>query len=86
MKIRPAHGCLLSEAMEQVVVVNSRAELLAAINLRMNVIGVVVTDDQVTVRKYGYGIDERNGWDTHLICIDGKAFAFSDGPEPWALT
>lgn len=34
-------------------------------------------EQNVTVRPYGR--DERIGWDTHLICIDGKAALFSDG-------
>lgn len=40
------------------------------------------TDENVTIEKYGRGIDERIGWDTWLICIDGKAAMFTDGPWP----
>ena len=34
----------------------------------------------VTVEKYGYGIDERIGWDTHLVCVNGIPAGFTDGP------
>lgn len=35
----------------------------------------------VTVEEYG-GYDERIGWHTHLLCIDGRAALFTDGPMP----
>jgi phosphoribulokinase len=25
-------------------------------------------------------IDDRNGWDTHTVVVDGKAVGFTDGP------
>ena len=37
-------------------------------------------DSVVTVEKYGTGIDKRIGWDTHLVCVDGRAALLSDGP------
>lgn len=33
----------------------------------------------MTIEKYG-GFDERIGWDTHLLCIDGRAALYTDGP------
>jgi hypothetical protein len=38
-----------------------------------------VPPSSVTVEPYG-GIDKRIGWDTHLVCIDGDAVGFTDGP------
>jgi hypothetical protein len=37
-------------------------------------------DDRVEVVKYGKGMDERIGWDTHLVLVNGSATAFTDGP------
>ena len=38
------------------------------------------TAENVTVEHYAY--DERISWDTYLVCIDGKAALFTDGPVP----
>jgi hypothetical protein len=35
------------------------------------------TRDNVTIEWYGR--DDRIGWDTHLVCVDGKAALFTDG-------
>lgn len=40
--------------------------------------------DTISIVKYGEGIDERCGWDTHLVSIDDKAAVFTDGPLPGA--
>ena len=82
MKIRPATPFMsLGQSMKHVREIGSRAELIAFLDeewLR----GGPVTDENVTCIKWGDGIDERIGWDTHLICVDGKAALFSDGPLP----
>jgi hypothetical protein len=36
------------------------------------------TDANVTMQPYGW--DDRIGWDTYLVCVDGKAAVFTDGP------
>jgi hypothetical protein len=60
------------------------AELMAF--LKAEWLPTEVTDDNVTIEKYGTGIDKRIGWDTHLLCIDGRAALFTDGmlekPKP----
>lgn len=33
------------------------------------------TDGKITVEPYG-GVDPRNGWDTHIASVGGKAVAF----------
>jgi hypothetical protein len=35
-------------------------------------------DGDITVDKYG-GIDERCGWDTHIVRVGGIAVGFTDG-------
>ena len=36
---------------------------------------------RVDVSPYG-GVDSRNGWDTHIVTLDGNAVGFTDGmPE-----
>lgn len=70
----------LGEAMEHMAEFHTRAELLAFLRERFDFWSP--TDANVTIEKYGKGIDERCGWDTHLICVDGKAALFSDGPLP----
>lgn len=36
--------------------------------------------DDVEVKKYGTGIDERIGWDTHIVTVKGYVIGFTDGP------
>lgn len=78
MKIRPAGSFMaLDESMERVAEVSSREDLLAYLNEHFYF--WEPHESNVTIRKYGYGFDERIGWNTHLICIGGKAALFSDG-------
>lgn len=76
MKVRPAASSLpIDEAMSHVVEVKDRAALLAY--LREHYYFWTPIDENVTIEPYGF--DDRIGWDTHLICVDGKAALFSDG-------
>lgn len=38
--------------------------------------------DFIEVRPYGNGIDQRIGWNTYLVSINGKGIGFTDGPLP----
>lgn len=77
MKIRPASSFLLyTEAMEHVQEVASWSELMAL--LRQCFPFWNPTDETVTITPHG-GLDERNGWDTHVICVRGNAALFCDG-------
>lgn len=77
MKFRPAGGFrTLAESMEHVREVKDWAELMAF--LKAQWLPTEVTDDNVTIEPYGR--DDRIGWDTHLLCIDGRAALFTDGP------
>jgi hypothetical protein len=75
MKTRSAAGILFSEAMDQVVELNTRADL--AIYLQKNYSFWNPTNENVVIKPYGF--DKRNNWSTYLICVDGKAALFSDG-------
>lgn len=80
MKVRPAGGLgqTLDEAMQHVREFHTRAALIAFLKLEW--LGDEATEENVTIKKYGTGIDERIGWDTHLVCVNGKAVLFTDGP------
>jgi hypothetical protein len=80
MKVRPASSFMpLDESMEYVLEFSSREELVAFLAKEWR---AWKEDSVVTVEKYGVGIDKRIGWDTHLVCVDGRAALFSDGPMP----
>jgi hypothetical protein len=77
MKVRIANSAMtLADSLDTVREVADRAALMAL--LREHFADMNPTDDNVTIKRYGR--DERIGWDTHLICIGGKAALFSDGP------
>lgn len=78
LKLRPLVGGL-DEAMSKVVEVESQEGLLAY--LRGHYRFWKPSDENVTFEPYGF--DERIGWDTHLVCVDGKAALYADGPPPW---
>jgi hypothetical protein len=80
VKVRPAAGIELDEAMKRVVEVADRAALLR--HLEEHYGFWKPTTDNVTIEPYGF--DERIGWNTHIVCVDGKAALFSDGPFPGA--
>lgn len=80
VKIRPAAGLgmTLDEAMAVAIEVRDWHELMVAVRVGYGFMGP--TDENVTCEKYGRGIDARCGWDTHLVCVDGKAALFASGP------
>lgn len=82
MKVRPARGMgtTLDESLEQAFDVPDMAALLEY--LKREYYFWEPTAENVSIAPYGF--DARCGWDTHLICIDGKAALFSDGPLPTA--
>lgn len=79
MKFRPASSFLdLEESMSHVREVADWAELMAF--LKAEYLPTEPTDENVTIEKYGTGIDERIGWDTHVLCVAGRAALYTDGP------
>jgi len=51
-------------------------EMHSANQLRKHVYDIF-GDGQVTVEEYG-GVDERIGWDTHLVCWEGGAIGMTN--------
>lgn len=39
-----------------------------------------IQDGAVTIEKYGTRRDSRNGWDTHMVLLDGTPWGFTSGP------
>ena len=37
------------------------------------------TKGRVEVKPYSSGVDSRNGWDTHVVLLDGSVVGFTDG-------
>jgi len=37
------------------------------------------TKGRITVKPYSSGVDSRNGWDTHVVMLDGGVVGFTDG-------
>lgn len=70
MKVRPAMSMMtLDESLEYVEEVPDRTALLALLRRRFDFWSP--TEENVSIKHHGY--DPRIGWDTYLICIDGKA-------------
>ncbi len=78
MKFRPQRGGL-AEAMREVVELDNLEQLKHHIR-NMYHLGCGSKLGVVKVEKYGSGIDERIGWDTHLVTLDGSPVGFTDGP------
>ena len=77
MKIRPSSRfMLIDESMKHVLEIPDWEALVAFLEKEWR---AWKPDSVVTVEKYGR-FDERIGWDTHLVCVDGHAALFSDGP------
>lgn len=77
MKVRPAASFLdLAEAMRQVAEIHDADALLAYLTEHYE----FCTPTRVNVRMRHYGKDNRIGWDTWLVTLDGHAVLFADGP------
>ncbi len=79
MKYREHRGGL-SESMETVVEVSDREALLEHIRKVAQAWPTFppVTTETVHIRPYGW--DERIGWDTHIVTLDGYGvLGFTDG-------
>jgi hypothetical protein len=64
------HRGTLDEAMKTVVELEPT---LAALTAHLG-----AKPKQVKVEKYMY--DDRIGWDTHIVTVDGEAVGFTNGP------
>jgi hypothetical protein len=75
MQIRPASSPDLATALEKVVEVASKQELL--VYLQKNYDFWNPTEDNVKIEWYCF--DDRINWNTYIVLIDGKAAAFMNG-------
>jgi hypothetical protein len=81
-KYRP-HGMslTLADAMAQVIEVASLDELVRRMRERVQdwyPIDQLPTIDNIKVEPYGF--DDRIGWDTYIVTVNGSAWGFTDGP------
>ena len=55
-------------------------ETLREIEPKIDALAVLlkVPPSEIIVEKYGTGVDERIGWDTHLVCVNGLPVGFTD--------
>lgn len=77
---RPHRG-MLADAMKEVAEVADFAALVAHMRGEYPFYpeDQLPTESTVTVEKYGTGIDERIGWDTHIVLVNGQAWGFTNG-------
>lgn len=47
-----------------------------------NINQFIYASDKITVEKYGTGIDERIGWNTHIVSTASYVVGFTSGPVP----
>jgi hypothetical protein len=74
-KVRPMGGGF-QESMAKSALISNYDELAKYI---FNVYGGFDIDHgRIAVQSYGK--DDRNGWDTHLLTVDGEPCLFIDGP------
>ena len=69
MKFRPQRGGL-ADSMAEVVELRPSIEALVR--------HLKVPGDRIDVRPYYY--DDRTGWKTYIVTVDGQAVGFTDGP------
>jgi hypothetical protein len=75
MKIRKNVSEFLDDCMKTVKEIEPTKE--AVKKYLSDYYGKEVDIDTITVEKYGT-FDERIGWDTYIVCIDGNAVGFTN--------
>ena len=72
-------GLDIGEAMEKVVPIKNREDLIIHLQKKFFPKGKVVTDEDVTIMPYGY--DERINWNTYKVILTGVGVVgFTNGP------
>jgi len=77
------HRGTLSESMETVKEFHSRSDFVKYLQNDFDKeFGVGEVDlNEVKIKKYSDGIDERIGWDTHIVSLDDYGIlGFTDAP------
>lgn len=81
MKIREHRGSLEGSLRTAKDIEPTKAALVECITESLKGYAVNASADSVHIEKYGKGIDDRCGWDTHIVTIDGwGVFGMTDGP------
>ena len=79
MKLRQHRGGLSDSMATVIEIAPNRACLAAAINGELAEFGISVQESAVHVDAYRR--DDRIGWDTHIVTVDGYGmYGFTDGP------
>ena len=81
MKFRE-HRSLLVDSMETVKEFDGKKDLIEHLQKDLDRWGVGKYDlSEITIEKYGNGIDDRIGWDTYIVHLEGYGvLGFTDGP------
>ena len=80
MKLRQHRGGLAESMATTIEIEATATALLAAMQPVMVSYGVDLTPEMIHVKPCG-GMDERIGWDTYIVTIDGcGVYGFTDGP------
>lgn len=73
------HRGALADSLATARPIKDRAALIEDVRAALAPFGLLATDAAVTVRPYCF--DERTGWDTHIVSLDGYGvLGFTDGP------
>ena len=68
----------LEESLQTAFSVCSRQDIVDAYNTDFKKLAPQATVKNLTTKYQGY--DDRIGWDTHMIRINGRPYGFTDGP------
>ncbi len=78
MQIRVQRGGL-SDSLRTTMDIEPTAKAIAEyLRLQWGGLGYGVDENKITVEPYGF--DNRIQWNTHIVLLDGRAVAFTDGP------
>lgn len=80
VKYRPHRGTL-AEAMKEVIEVENLQDLIE--HMQQEVIDWYPLNELPTLENTKiepYIFDDRIGWDTHIVTVNGQAWGFTDGP------
>jgi len=73
------HRSTLDKAMAEVKAFKSKADLVSFLNEDLAHYRMKVDESKLRIEPYGY--DDRIGWDTYIISMDGfGVFGFTNGP------
>ena len=81
MKIREHRGSLAESLKTTEEIEPTLGALTDFIAIKLDGWSVEVNRKLIKVEKYGRGIDDRCGWDTHIVTLEGfGVFGMTDAP------